>query len=800
MFKNKYLISLIISLCFGAIYAQSSVSGTVLDVQNTPVYGANVLLKDTSTNKIVKGSITDENGIFEIELFENQSYSLTISMIGFESYETLIQADNTSPNQNLGSITLQEGTELDEVVIKAQKPLFEQKIDRVVVNVKENATTAGGTVLEVLEKSPGIIVNRESNDISMNGKEGVLVMINGKVSRQPTNSLMQMLKNISAESIGKVELISNPSAKYDAASNAGIISIDLVKGENLGTNGSFSVTGGHGEFEKSALGINMNHRKGKTNLYYDANYRRDKSFVNISVFRETFSDNLIETSSSKSERFSLNNNVRGKVGLDYQFSEKSILGIFVTGYIDRWEVDAPTTGFDSNSIGSRTDYTGINEDIFEQLHGVSNINFNHTFKNESNLNFDIDYLYHKNNNPSDVSYTFIDQNTNAERQEFISIEKNTPINIWATSLDYSFTLDKLTFETGVKGVNSNFQNDVIFDNIIGGVPVRDDELSDNSELNEQIGAVYTSFIYKNEKNRIEIGGRYEYSETNLDTPEGRDNVSLIYNNFFPNLSYSRNLGKSTTLSIAYNKKIQRPTFTDLAPYFVFINPNTFYFGNTALTAALNDDISAKLIYKKYSVLFSYNYGDNTIVTTQPSLDEDTNEQILIPINLDFSKTYSMNVAVPIKITTWWNFDVNFLGIAKEVKPMNDGEGKQSYYRISGAHSFKLPKDMSIDISGFYQSKALLGITQVKPFGDFSVGVKKKFSPTSSLSLNLNNITGYKFTRLSDNSLNDQNFSSDYGYFNEPRIFRLTYAYSFGNNKLKSKRKRNSASEDIKNRI
>lgn len=796
---NKFLFILFCTICFSNVtFSQNSITGKVIDGSNTPIYGVNVLLMDETGVTMIKGGITDEDGMFSLEKFKDGQYKLTISMLGFDNYEKQIEIQNESID--LGTITLIEGTALEEVVIKTSKPLFEQKVDRVVVNVSENATSAGGNVLEVLEKSPGIIVDKERGVMSMNGKEGLLVMINGKVSRQPLNSVIQMLGGMSSDNIKEIELINNPSSKYDAASNAGVINIVLAKGEDLGLNGSYSLTAGYGEYEKYGGTVNMNYRKGKTNIYSDISYSHNKTFTEISNYRETSFDNEINISDSDTDRQAENDNVMAKLGADFQLSERSIFGVFLSGYIDRWDVNATTIGSEGNGINTGEDYLGIGEDSFEQNHLTSNVNFFHTFKDKSTINFDVDYIFHKNINPSDILYTFEDQFSAETSNDKIEITKETPINIVVGGIDYSKKVKNITIETGVKGINSDFENEVIFARGDRSNPIVDSELSDDSDLNEKIGAAYGSVGYKSEKNQLTVGLRYEYSETKLNTPEGRDDINLTYSELFPSLMYTRSFTENTKLTLSYGRKIQRPAYTDLTPYFVFINPTTFYFGNTNLVAAINNDISAKLLYKKYSLLLSYNRGDNTIVNAQPSINENTEDQIIAPINLDYSETYSLNLSIPLKINNWMSFNFNFLGINQKNKPKNEGIGEQTYFRVNGSQSMKLPKDFSVDISGYYQSKGILGITTIRPYGDLAFGVQKKFSENSKLRFSFNNIVGFTFVRNTDDSLNGLGFSSEFRFFNEPRVFRLNYSYNFGNKKLKSKRQRNNISDDVKQRI
>lgn len=779
--------------------SQYMISGKVIDKNKEKLPFVNILLQQPEDSKLIKGAITDEEGKFELNNIKEGSYILVINQLGFRDLKINIEATG---DVDAGELILEEQTEeLEEVVIKQSRPLFEQKTDRVIINVQENSTTAGGSVLEVLERSPGVNVDRQQNTLSMSGKEGVQVMVNGKVVRLPINSVLQMLKGMSADNIKKIELITNPSAKYEAASNAGIISIEVIKGENLGFNGIINAMAGYGIYEKAGGGVNLNFRKGKTNVFSDISYRNDHSRETIENFREIYFGNDTFSSRSENKRFIKNNNFSGRFGIDHNISDRSIIGLMVSGYSDQWNVDGNTLGLDSDTrVNSSVDYTGENDEFFRQNHFASNLNYVHKFKNDSDITFDIDYLYYKNDNPTDFDYAFTDTQNNTNSVEQIRIEKETPINIWTSRLDYSKKIGKITVETGVKGISSELSNQVIYQDNLAGAFTVDDDLSDDSELSNKIGAVYGVFDYKGEKNQFNIGLRYEYSRIELNTPIGRDNVDLTYSEIFPSFSYARKLNDNTRLILSYARKIVRPAYTDLAPYFVFINPTTYHFGNTGLEASIGDDVSLKLMYKKYTASFTYNRGDNAIVKNQPAIVGNSVDQIITPINLDYRDTYSLNLSLPFKVTHWWNMNINLLGVNKRIKSKTTGEDSQSYFRINGSQTFKLPSNFTIDLSGFYQSESISGITKIIALRNITLGVSKEFSESSKLRFSFSNIFGFKFARLSNDDIPDLNFRTRIDQEYEPRIFKLSYTYSFGNNKLKPKRNRSTGSEEIKNRV
>lgn len=249
-------------ICFYSFtsFSQNSyiISGKVFDASARPIEFASVLLLLKSDSTLVKGTVTEENGRFQLEANDNNEYLLSISMIGFENnYSKSFMLSN---NFDAGEIKLIENNTLTEVVIKEKKPLYSHKVDRMVINVENSIVSVGGSVLEILEKSPGILVNRQNNSISIVGKEGVVVMINGKVSYVPSNAIVQFLQGMSANNIESLELLTTPPANFDAEGNAGFINIVLKKRLDLGLNGSYTLSAGYGNGGVSTDNISFNFR------------------------------------------------------------------------------------------------------------------------------------------------------------------------------------------------------------------------------------------------------------------------------------------------------------------------------------------------------------------------------------------------------------------------------------------------------------------------------------------------------------------------------------------------------------
>ncbi|HXO74891.1 MAG TPA: TonB-dependent receptor, partial [Puia sp.] len=270
---NAFLFGLF--LVYHCGYAQGIIHGVVLDRSNKPLVGANVLLLHPADSSLAKGMVTNDLGVYSFGNVKPGPYILSFSAAGYEKVYSPALTISDKEKKELGTQVLaQASQQMADVTVTAKKPLFEQKIDRMIVNVEGNITATGSTILDVLERSPGVIIDRQNNSISLSGKNGVVVMINGKINRMPISAVIQMLSGMSAGNIEKIELITTPPANLDAEGNAGYINIVLKVNDSYGTNGSISATFGYGNRDMPQASLNFNHRQGRLNIYGDYSFSR----------------------------------------------------------------------------------------------------------------------------------------------------------------------------------------------------------------------------------------------------------------------------------------------------------------------------------------------------------------------------------------------------------------------------------------------------------------------------------------------------------------------------------------------
>lgn len=806
--SNKFVLYLFlfISVVIPRI-SNAQIQGSILDLNNKPLSFANVLLLYQKDSTIVSGVMATEEGTYNLTNFKPGNYILGVKMLGYKpTFSSPFEISNSNVHIHNEAIFVEENSQqLDDIDVVAKKPLYELKIDRMVVNVENSVTSAGNTALEVLEKSPGVIVDRQNYGLSLSGKSGVIVMINGKQNRMPISAAVQMLDAMSADNVKRIELITTPPAKYDAEGDAGIINIVLKKNDAFGTNGSFTLGAGYATHERFNGNLNLNHHAEKVNYFglYNASYNNGYSeiFTNRKINQ---SGSILETDAkSFRDPHVIFQNVR--FGIDYTVSSKTVLGVLFTGYLRNWENEAINEIYYSrdDDIFARSEMETVA--LNRSTQGMVNINLRHNFKEDDYLDINFDYLHHNINNPSYYKVKNIDEEGNSESGEEIDSEKETPINIYVGMIDYTNQLSpKVKLEVGVKSTFSNFLNDVSVSYLNSGVWEISDELTNEYWLKENVSAVYSSVSYKlNEKTSLVAGLRYEYLNSVLSSATEHGIVDLHYGKLFPTFYLSRKLNENNTVQFAYSRRIDRPTFNQLAPFVLLLTPETFVKGNVSLVPAFSSIVKADYQFKSIMFTLSYTETKDAISRFQPKIDEEENIQYISSSNIDSRKNFSAMLAFPINVTEWWRMQNNVSWVKYKIVTGYEGQNldiENSSYRFNSIQTLDITKRLSLEFSGFYQSLRMNGIVERKPFGKVDIGLQMKFKNESSrLNLNFSDVFKTNVIRSSANVPELNIDTNNRLYFGSRRVM-LTFSHNFGSTTVKAARKRKTGGEEESKRI
>jgi outer membrane receptor protein involved in Fe transport len=658
--------------------------------------------------------------------------------------------------------------------------------------------------LDVLERSPGVIVNRQANSISMSGKEGVMVMINGKINYMPVSALVQMLAGMNAGNIDRIELITTPPSNLDAQGNAGYINIVLINNPDFGLSGAFSATMGYGSGITPAASINFNYRKNKINLFGDYSSAIDKRKPYFANYRRIVSQGDVLEFQTETDRFPTRYNHNARLGLDYQVNKNTMIGFLLSAYINRYNMHETVTNRMDKNLQPDTIVITRNKEVNNWRHAMGNINLQHAIKPDETISIDVDYLLYHNNQP----FEYINDYYNGQQQflftENVRTSKKTPIKFWVSKLDYSKKLSsQFTMEAGVKATLSTFNNDVSIERSKNSNWQIDPDYTSYATLKENILAGYVaSNINPNNKTSIKLGLRYEYTNSNLGTVLVKDIVDRHYGRLFPSVFISKKINDDKGFNFSYSRRINRPTFNDMAPFIFFFDPNTFFSGNPALQPSISENVKADFTYKKLLASLSYSYDDNSIAGFQTRIDPKTNKQIIFAENLDYLQTISLVLALPIDITNWWSMQNNITGTWQQAKASYNNAPlkiQQANVNVMAIQNFQLPKNYALELTVFYQSTSIFGRYKVEPYGKIDIGAQKKFKNNNErLRLSVTDIfSTFKFVWVTNTE--STTFAKTTLQFSKVTV-NLTYSRNFGRNTVKAARTRNTGSTEERGRV
>ncbi|HMG93905.1 MAG TPA: outer membrane beta-barrel family protein [Chryseolinea sp.] len=779
-------------------FSQISITGSIGDGQQDLPLVSVLLLNLDST--IVKGAVTDQAGQFRIEDVAAGSYFISASMVGYSGFVSQEIHAGVS-NIALNGIILEEtATQLRELTITAQKPLFDQQIDRVVVNVRNSILSSGNSVLEVLQKSPGIVVNRQTNSISMNGKSPVRVMINNKLLQLPLEVVVQMLEGMNASNVEKLELIVTPPANYDAEGNGGIIHIVTTEYEGTGTHASFGLVAGAKWAETFGGNFDIHHRSKNVAYFIDYSVLRSHNLHSLEAQRKINTQEFLQTVNDYSRRENFTTQQNLNMGAEWKIGSNTFVNVLLTGYSRNWKLKASAT--DQHQVAadslSTTDMVVQESNIWRSATG--SLGFTTNLNSKSKVSATIDYLYYRNSNPSQYDVTIQLQRIPPQAY-LIDLEKSTPIQLYIAKLDYTTDVSPMvSFEAGAKTVLSSLHNDVTVQRGIDNVWTLDTTFSSNSKLREQITAGYISTKWSTGKWQITGGLRYEHTNTTITTATQKKLTDRRYGNFFPSFLIRRNFDSERDLQFSYSRRITSPTYNDIAPFVFFWGPNTFSAGNTTLFPSLSDALTLGYHKKQWILSLQFTHAKKEITFLQPEIDE-SNNLIYRSQNLKYLNTLGLTNSYSISLTRFWDIHTNFTvqyQVAKAEHLSSDINAHLLNANVSVQNQLKLPRGFSIEISGLYQSKSQVGISQYLPSGSLNAGIQKSFEKAGILRLSIDDMFNTNNWRIKTYSM-ENHIDSHFNYYWHNRYVRLTYTWTMGNKSVQSL-KVNSGSEEERGRV
>ena len=782
---------LLLLLLAGTQLAYAQITGTVTDPDGVPVDFANVLLLNAADSSFLAGGISEDDGTFALDAAVDATNALlNVSALGYNDYYSA-PFDATQP-RDFGTITLGAGAiALNTVEITAETPTFVRQIDRLVVNVDNRITAAGSTALEVLERSPGVSVNRQSGAIQLLGKEGVNIMVNGRMNYLPAAALLAYLEGMPASNLVTIELITTPPAGFDAQGNAGFINLVLRKLPDEGWRGSYGVAANVGRGYGGNGNVNLSYRDGKWAFSgnYSVNAFTRDQFTQLTRITDFGTDRVDFVRDPTRQVHN------ARLGLDYAASDRTTVGVMLSGYRNDWDMDARNRT--RRAVGGVVD-TLVNFTLFEDndwWHGQVNAHLIQKIGGRGVLSVDLDYLYFDNANPSiyDLDYLGPDEQTRFREEQLVS-EKDTPFDIQVSKADYVHTFaGGTTLSVGGKYVLNNFDNRVRFTR--NGV--LDRAFSSTSDLREAIGAGYASIDHAlSERTALKLGLRYEHTDTDLNDQELGPLLDRNYGNFFPSIFVRHQLNDAQALNASVARRIDRPSFTDLAPFVVFLDPNTRFGGNPGLQPATSSNVEVGYRWRTIHLTLGYTRSDSTIANFQNRFDPTLGEQVLVPVNLDNSQIVSAALAVPFRLNDRWNgrFFANYLWTetTQTVAGLRIVEDQNSI-NFNASTTVQLTENLIGEVSGFYRTRQLNGNVRIAPTGQLNLGLGYKFPNGGRLRFNVTDVLN-SFEIVTETNVPEQNFFVERTFDFSQRVFQVGFSANFGNKDVRTN-ERQSGSEE-----
>ncbi|MBW8683024.1 outer membrane beta-barrel family protein [Chitinophaga rhizophila] len=789
MFRK--ILCILLLICSGQqLFAQVSIKGRVKDLQQQPVPFATVRLVPVSDTLKGQMALTDTAGMFTFTGVSRNKYKVIVHSSIYESVTATVVVDNATAQLEDIVMSKEKTVTLSGVSVRGTAPVITQKLDRLVVNVKGTPIGVAGNALQVMERLPGIEISPDGSSIKLNGKDHVGILLNGKLTRVPISSLLLMLSSTNAKDIDRIELITTPPAQYDAEFTGGLINIQQVVSTTAGSNGSILLGIGYGWRDKAKAGFNWNVRRSKTNFYGGINYDRNNNPRKFDYRSYNASDSDPYSNFTVTDRYPVITGVTGRIGLDYDINKRLSLGLLANGNLNLFKQHVSGSTEGSERIGLVN-----NEDSRRRLY-ILNAHVGYKISKSQVFNLDVDYLNYYSFAPNEYVNTYY--KTNADSVVTFTVTKRTPVNVWTGKADYitSLTPD-IELVTGSKLTFSRLKNNVVAEDVFstGAEPV--DSLSERSTLAENIAAAYASVSWTfNQRTRMNVGLRYEYSSQDLVTKSGKSTSNRSLSQFFPSLFFSRVLNKNNTLQFAYSRRIARPTYTDLAPFVSFIDPNTFYIGNINLRPALSNTVTGSYLFRRFIFTAELTREKNAIAKTQ-AVFLDSKQQMLTSLNIPVLWTSSLSASIPVTVAPWWNMQYN-IQLSHINQQYEGNTTSNTFYFIKTTQNFKLDKNWMLQIYGSYNSEKMYGTTRIDAFQRMDVSITREVKKWhSSFQLSINDLLNkyYRFQSINHPARYYKQFD-EY----EPRVVRLTFTHDFGNLQIKKESKRETSSEEIRNRF
>jgi iron complex outermembrane receptor protein len=776
---------------------QVSVTVSTKDKKFLP--GASVGLHRSADSVLVKASLTDIEGkavFFEVP---RDNYFLVISAVSFINYYTEV-AEVAENQVTMKPVVLQETAAImGEVTVTGRKPFIQLMPDKTIINVEGGISNSGATVLEVLEKSPGITIDKDGN-ISIKGKQNVLILIDGKPTYLAATEITQLLAGMNASQIDQLEIMENPPAKYDASGNAGVINLRTKKLKQRGLNGTLSTSYGQGHYYKNSNSLSLNYRHDKLNIFFNYNSGFNKGFTDLYALRTYYEPSTVKPIAVLNQDTWLTSRSRNhtiRAGVDYYLTKSTTIGLALNGIkMNRNGTGDATSSWLSPAgiIDSLVITRSSGSNVFRNAGG--NLNFRHEFGKGRELTADIDYLDY-----SISGKQYFDNIVTKPNEYTESVKGNLPstINIFSAKTDYHQQVGStVTFDAGYKSSFVNTDNLAQYYLQDSSGWNADYEKTNHFLYRERIHALYASSEKKFAQFTIQGGLRYEHTEYDAEQKgniQRKDSLfSRKYNGFFPTLFARFKADSNHSFSLSAGRRIDRPAYQKLNPFVFVINKYTYQQGNPFFKPQYTWNLQLSHQFKQLFVT-TINYSVISDYFSQIFLSLPDGILIYSEGNLGRMRNVGISLSSQFDPAQWWSITAQANLYNKKIEGVvwNKRTTALTQFNMNLNNQFRFGKGWSAELSGFFITKEqeLQEITD--PTGQLTAGVAKQvLKNKGSLRVTLRDIF---YTQAMKG---DTDFENAFEYFKltrDSRVLTVAFSYRFGKS-FKAPPKRSGASEEV----
>ncbi|MFN3380609.1 MAG: outer membrane beta-barrel protein [Runella zeae] len=727
--------TLLIILLFSN-FAFAQITGKVISSKRESVPFVNVTLYQVSDSILVTGTTTNENGKYELSNLKSGSYYLKISGMGYKTlWSKPLEVQTLARELILPDLTLlEENNTLEEVRVSAKKELIQTTPLGKIINVQSSLMTKGSNALQVLERLPGVISDRRNSQFSLNGQSGVTVLFNGRKVQIPMDELMSLLENTVADNIEKIELITSPTAQYDADGGAGIINIVFKTNETLGSKINLTTTVGYGYREKSVttVGLSQGFKKWSINASYSFNhdvgksgYAGDGTAGSSFMLGETYN-----TFYGISRRFQNTHNLNAT--FQYQPNRRTTLGGDVVTSFGKSHNLVNNGGSYQFKNGDFVEVAILSDGLTTKQNAISSAYFRQAISAKSQLNMDLSYIHYFNSSPAEISSAYFDK----DKQPIVPSnpiftfgnrgESTSKIRVGVFKTDFMTAFSaKISGEFGMKMSVAQNENDSKVERKTKETWETDPRSQSQLQSQERIGAAYSQMkVLLNPKAVVQVGVRYEYWKRSFQS----NAEPFVISQFFPSFLYTYNIKDQSTLSLTYNRRISRPAYTDLISNLFYTDPTFVFSGNPLLKPTLTQVIKLDYSKNSFNTGISYQYDIDPILRYQITANATHDIGISSPQNIDYQKSINLFLGYPFQLSKQWKVSINSTTSYRQYKVSYSQfptEKRFVFQNLNFSQSIQLPKNIELELSGWYNFPFFEGPNKLKGFGIVNLGIAKK---------------------------------------------------------------------------